>query len=212
MYSVYKHSFFHFTTLNSKPKPSGIRKVQYCHWSGGPHIYRFLSVQFSLVQSLSHVRLFATPWTAACQASLSITKSQSLLKLMSIESVMPSNHLILCHPLLLPPSIFPNIQVFSNESVLHISFSISPSNEYSGLISFRIIWLDLFTVQGTLKSLLQHHSLKASILQPSAIFIVQLSHPYMTTGKTIALTRWTFVGKVMSLLFNMLPRFNMFSK
>ena len=161
MYSVYKHSFFHFTTLNSKPKPSGIRKVQCCHWSGGPHIYRFLSVQFSLVQSLSHVRLFATPWTAACQASLSITKSQSLLKLTSIESVMPSNHLILCHPLLLPPSIFPNIQVFSNESALCIrwpkywsfSFSISPSNEYSGLISFRMDWLDLFAVQGTLKSL-----------------------------------------------------------
>ena len=170
--------------------------------------------QFSSVQSLSHVRLFATPWTAACQASLSFTNSRSLLKLNSIESVMPSTHLILCCPLLLPPSIFPSIRVLSNESVLLIrwpkdwsfSFSISPSNEYSGLISFRIDWLDLIAVQGTLKSLLQHHSSKASILQRSAFFIVQHSHPYMTTGKPIALTRWTFVGKVMSLLFNMLSR------
>ena len=145
-------------------------------------------------------------------ASLSITNSQSPPKPMSIESVMPSNHLILCRPLLLPPSIFPSIRVFSNESVLHIrwskywsfSFNISPSNEYLELISFRMDWLDLFAVQGTLKSLLQHHSSKASILQCSAFFIVQLSHPYMTTGKTIALTRWTFVGKIMSLLFNML--------
>ena len=144
---------------------------------------------------------------------LSFTLSSSLLKLMSIELVMPSNHLILCRPLLLPPSIFPTIRVFSNESVLHIkwpkywsfSFSISPSNEYSGLISFRLDWLDL-AVQGTLKSLLQHHSAKVSILWRSAFFIVQLSHLYMTTGKTIALTRWTFVGKVMSLLFNMLSR------
>ena len=163
---------------------------------------------------LSHVRLFATPWTAACQASLSITNSWSLLKLMSIKSVMPSNHLILCHPLLLPPSIFPSIRIFSDESVLHIrwpkywsfSFSISPSNEYSGMISFRTDWLDLLAVQGILKSLLQHHSSKASILLRSAFFTVQLSHPYMTTGKTIALTRWTFVGKVMSLLYNMLFR------
>ena len=155
-----------------------------------------------------------TPWTAACQASVSITSSQSLLKLMSIELVMPSNHLILCHPLLLLPSIFPSIRVFSNELVLHIrwpkswslSFSISPSNEYSGLISFRMDWLDLLAVQGTLKSLLQQHSSKASILQCSAFFIVQLSHPYMTAGKTIALTRWTFVGKVMYLLFNVLSR------
>ena len=154
------------------------------------------------VQSLSHVQLFATPWTTACQASLSITNSQSLLKLMSIELVMPSNHLILCHPLFLPPSIFPSIRVFSNESVLRIrwpkywnfNFSISSSNEYSGLISFRMDWLDLLVVQETLKSLLQHHSSKASILQPSTFFVVQLSHPYMTTGKTIALTRWTFVG------------------
>ena len=153
-----------------------------------------------------------TPWTAAGQTSLSSTIFRSLLKIMSIESVKPSNHLILCRPLLFPPSIFPSIRVFSNESVLHIrwpkyrtfSFNISPSNEHSGLISFRMDWLDLLAVQGTLKSLLQHHSSKASILQHSAFFIVPLSHPYMTTGKTIALTRWTFVGKVMSLLFNML--------
>ena len=155
-----------------------------------------------------------TPWTAARQASLSITNSWSSPKLMSIKLVMPSNHLILCHPLLLPPSIFPSIRIFSNESVLHIrypkywsfSFSISPSNEHPGLISFSMDWLDLLAVQGTLKSLLQHHSSKASILQCSVFFIVQLSHPYMTTGKTIALTRRTFVGKVMSLLFNMLSR------
>ena len=163
----------------------------------------------SSVQSLSHVQFFATLWTAACQASLSITNSRSLLKLMSIELVMPSNHHILCHPLLLLPSIFPSIRVFSNESALHIrwpkywsfSFSISLSNEYSGLISFRIDWFDLLAVQGTLKTLLQYHSLKVSILCHSAFFIVQLSHPYMTTGKTTALTRRTFVGKVMSLLF-----------
>ena len=174
----------------------------------------FGSSGFSSVQSLSRVRLFATPWTAAVQASLSITNSQSLLKLMSIESVMLSNHLILCRPLFLPPSIFPSIRVFSNESVLCIrwpkcwsfSFSISPSNEHSGLISFRMDWLDLLAVQGTLKSLLQHHSSKASILQCSAFFTVQLSHPYMTAGKTIALTRRTFVGKGMSLLLNMLSR------
>ena len=166
----------------------------------------FLIFQFSLVQSLCRGQLFVIPWTAACQASLSITNAWSLLKLMSVMSVMPFNHLILCHPLLLPPSIFPSIRVFSNELVLHIrwpkywsfSFSISPSNKYSGLISFRIDWFDLLTVQGTLKSLLQHHSSKASILQGSAFFIVQLSHPYMTTGETIALTRQTFVGKVMS--------------
>ena len=152
-------------------------------------------MQFSSVQSLSLVRLFVTLWIAACQASLSITNSWNLLKLMSIESVMPSNHLILCCPLL-PPSIFPNIRLFSNESVHRIrwpkywscSFNISPSNEYSRLISFRMDWLDLLAVQGTLKSLLQHHSSKASILRYSAFFIVQLSHPYMTTGKTIALT------------------------
>ena len=173
-----------------------------------------LQVQFSSVQSLSRVRLFVTPWTAAHQASLSITNSQSLLKLMPIELVMPSNHLILYHPLLLLPSIFPSIRVFSSESALRIrwpkywsfSFNISPSNEYSGLISFRMDWLDLLAVQGTLRSLLQHHSSKASILWCSAFFIVQLSHPYMTTGKTTAWTRWTFVGKVMSLLLNMLSR------
>ena len=148
-------------------------------------------IQFSSVQSLRHVRLFATSWTAARQASLSITNSQSLLKLMSIESVMPSNHLILCHPLLLQPSIFPSIRVFSNEWVFCIrwpkfwsfSFSINPSNEYSALISFRIDRFDLLAVQGTLKSLLQHHSSKASILRHSAFLIVQISHPYMTTGK-----------------------------
>ena len=176
--------------------------------------HRHLHLLVSSVQSLSCVPLSVTPWTAARQASLSITNSRSLSKLMSIESVMPSSHLIICHPLLLPPSIFPSIWVFSYESVLHIrlpkywsfSFSISPSNEYSGLISFRMDWLDLLAVQGTLKSLLQDHSSKTSILWHLAFFIVQLSHPYMTTGKTIALTRWTFVGKVMSLLFNMLSR------
>ena len=170
--------------------------------------------KFSPVQALSHVQLFATRWTAACQASLSITNSQSLLKLMSIKSVMPSSHLIFFCSLLLLPSILPSIKVFSNESVLHIrwpkhwsfSFSISPSNEYSELISFRTDWLALLAVQGTLKNLLQHHSSKASILRCSAFFMVQLSHPYMITGKTIALTRWTFVGKVMSLLFNILSR------
>ena len=164
--------------------------------------------QFSSVQLLSHVRLFVTPWTAARQASLSITNSQSLPKLMSIKSMMPSNHLILCRPLLLLPPIPPSIMVFSNESTLHMrwpkywsfSFSISPSKEHPGLISFRMDWLDLLAVQGTLRSLLQHQSSKASILWHSAFFIVQLSHPYMTTGKTIALTKWTFVGKVMSLL------------
>ena len=163
---------------------------------------------------LSHVRLFETPWTEACQTSLSITNSWSLLRVMSIKLLMLSNHLTLYHPLLLPPSVFPSIRVFSSESVLHIrwpkywslSFSISPSNEYPGLITFRINWLDLLEVQGTLKSLLQHHSSKASMLQCSAFFIVQLSYPYMTTGKTIALSRWTFVSKLMSLLFNMLSR------
>ena len=158
---------------------------------------------------LSHVQSFATPWTAAHQASLSITNSQSWLELMSIESVMPSNHLILCRHLLFLPSIFPSIRVFSNESALRIrwpkywsfSFNISPSNDYSGLISFKMDWLDLLAVQGTLKSLLQHHSSKASVLRHSAFFIVQLSHPYTTIGKTTA-----FVSKVMSLLFNMLSR------
>ena len=186
--------------------------------------------QFSSVQSLSRVWLFATPWTAARQASLSITNSQSPPKLMSIESVMPSNHLILCRPLLLLPSIFPSIRVFSDELGLHIrwpkywsfSFNISPSNEHPGLISFRMDWLDLLAIQGTIKSLhfkvwqnslqkkkkslLQHHSSKASVLWHWAFFIVQLSHPSMTTEKTIALTRRTFVYEIMSLLFNMLSR------
>ena len=173
------------------------------------NLLMFSSVQFGSVQSLSCFRLFATPWIAARQASLSITNSQSSLRLMSIESVMASNYLILCRPLLLLPSVFPSIRVFSNESALPIrwpkywsfSFNISPSNEHPGLISFRMDWLDLLAVQGALKSLLQHHSSKASILRCSAFFIVQLSHPYVTTGKTIALTRWTFVSKVMSLLF-----------
>ena len=165
------------------------------------------------ISSVSQLRqLFVTPWTAAHQASLSIINSWSLLRLMSIVSVMPSSHLILSSPS--PASVFPRIRVFSSESLLHIrwpkywsfSFSISPSNEYSGLISFKIYWFDLLAFQGTPKSLLQYHSSKASILWRSAFFMVQLSHPYMTTGKTIALTRWTFVGKVMSLLFNMLSR------
>ena len=168
----------------------------------------------SSVQSLSHVRLFATPWIAARQSSLSITNSRSSLKLTSIESVMPSSHFTFCHPFLLLPPMPPNIRVFSNESTLRMrwpkywsfNFSIIPSKEHPGLISFRMDWLDLLAVQGTLKSLLQHHSSKASILRHSAFFTVQLSHPYMTTGKTIALTRWTFVGKVMSLLLNMLSR------
>ena len=163
-----------------------------------------------VVQLLSRVQLFEIPWTAACQAFLSLTISQSLLKLMSIESVMPSNHLILCCPLLLLPSFFPSMRVFFNEIALHIrcpkycsfSFSISPFNEYSGLISSRMEWLDLFAVQGTLESLLQHHSSKASILWRAAFFMVQLSCPYMTAGKTIALTRWTFVSRVMSLHFS----------
>ena len=164
---------------------------------------------FSLVQSLSCVRLFATPWIAARQASLSITNSQSLLKLMAIKSMMPPSHLILCRPLLLLPPIPPSIMVFSNESILHMRWpkywSFSFSISHPGLISFRMDWLDL-AVQGTLRSPLQHHSSKASILQHSAFFTVQLSHSYMTTGKTIALSRCTFVGRVMSLLFNMLSR------
>ena len=168
--------------------------------------------QFSSVQSLSHVRLFATPWIAARQASMSITNSRSSLRFTSIESVMPSSHLILGHPLLLLPPIPPSIRVFCNESTLcmrwpkywSFSFNIIPSKEHPGLISFRVDWLDLLAVQGILKSLLQHHSSKASILWLSAFFTVQLSHPYMTTGKIIALTRQTFVGKVMSLLLNIL--------
>ena len=170
---------------------------------------------FIVVQSLSHVWLFATPWTAACQVSLSFTISWSLLKFMSIELVMSPNHFILCHLLLFLPSIFPSIRVFSNEMALHIrwpkywsfSFSISSSNDYSGLISFRIDWFDRLAVWGTLKSLLQHNSSKASVLQRPPLFMAQLLHPYMTTGKSIALTRWTSVGKIMSLLFNLLSRF-----
>ena len=170
---------------------------------------------FIIVQLLSCVQLFATPWTTAYQVSRSFTISQSFLRLMSIESVMPSNHLILCRPLLLLPSVFPSIRAFSNELAFCIrwprywsfSFSISPSSEYSGLISFRSDWFDLLAVQETLKNLLQHHSLRASVLWCSAFFTVQLSHPYLTTGKTIALTRLTYVGEVMSLLFNMLFRF-----
>ena len=199
--------------------PLSVGNIGYIGQQGGPrqkpqatcgaHTY---SGWVFVVQSLSRVRLFATLWTAAHQASLSITNSQSLLKLMSIESRMPSNHLILCSPLLLLPSIIPSIRVFSNESGLRIrwskywsfSLSISPSNEYSGLISFTIDWFNLLAVQETLNSLLQHHSSKASILRCSAFFMVQLSHPYMTTGKTIALTLWIFLGKVISLLFNML--------
>ena len=185
-----------------------------CEESLYPWDKSHLIMVFSSVQLLNYVRLFAAPWTAAGQASLSITNCRSLLKLTSIESVIPSSPLILCHPLICLPSAFPRIRVFSNESVLPIkwpeywsfSFSIGPSNEYSVLISFRIDWLDLLAVQGTLKSLLQHHSSKALILWCSAFFIVQFSHPYMTTGKTIALTRGAFVSNLMSLLFNMLSR------
>ena len=185
-----------------------------CLFFENEQFYYFLLYQFGSVQSLSCVRLFATPWTTARQASLSITSSWSWPKLMCIESVMPSSHLILCRPLLFLPSIFPSIRVFSNESTLCIrwpeywsfSFNISPSSEPPGLISFGMDWLDLLAVQGTLESLLQHHSSKALILLHSSFFIAQLSHPYMTTGKTIALTRQTFVGKVMSLLLNMLSR------
>ena len=186
------------------------------HLSAGDFAYYTNYSVFLLapVQSISCVWLFSTSWTPACQASLFITNSRNLPKPMSIELMMPSNNLILCRPLLLLPSIFPSIRVFSNETALRIrwpkywrfSFNVSPSNEHPGLISFRMDWLELLVVQGTLKSLLQHHSSKASILQHSAFFTVQLSHPYMITGKTIALTRPTFVGRVMSLLFNMLSR------
>ena len=192
----------------SLPNPSPAVDLAAWDWPWKSRAFTLSVSQFSgSVMSDS-----ATPWTSARQASLSIANSRSLSKLVSIKSVMPSNHLTLCRPLLLLPSLFPSIRVFSNESALRIrwpkywsfSFNISPSNEHPGLIPFRMDWLDLLAVQGTLKSLLQHHSSKASILQRSAFFIVQLSHPYLTTGKTIALTRWTFVDKVMSLLFNML--------
>ena len=197
--------FLCLTSLSMTISRYMLQMILFCYFDGSVIFH----CEFSSVQSLSCVQLFVTPWTATCQSSLSITNSWSLFKIMSIESVMPSNHLILCNPLLLLPSIFPNIRVFSNESDLRIrwpkylsfSFGISPSNGYSGLISFRIDWLDLLAVQGTLKSLLQHHNSKASILWRSAFFIVQLSYPYMTTGKAIALTTWNFVGKVMSLLF-----------
>ena len=187
------------------------RQIYQIKKSNSTFWFIYLEPQFSSVQLLSRVQLFATPWIAAHQVSLSITNSRSLPKLTSIESVMPSSHLILCRPLLLLPPTPPSIRVFSNESTLRMrwpkywsfSFNISPSNEDPDLISFRMDWLDLLAVQGTLKSLLQHHSLNASILWCSAFFTVQLSNPYMTTGKTIALTRQTFVGKVMFLLFNM---------
>ena len=200
--------------LDGNDSSDSFRRERDLSSCGFPPLFTFIAVSLvhSSVQFILSVmsEFFVTPWTAAYQASLSITNSPSLLRLMSTESMMPSNHLILCHPLLLP-SIFPSIRVFSNESALRIrwpkywsfSLDISPSNEYSGLISFRMDWLDFLAVQGTLKSL-QHHSSKASILRCSAFFIVQHSRPNMTTGKTIALTKQTFVGKVISLLFNML--------
>ena len=188
--------------------------IDSCVFSLLPWIFWHINHQFSSVHSLCHVRLFTTPWVAARQASLTITNSRSSLKLTSIESVMPPSHLILCCPLLLLLPIPLSIRVFSNDSTLcmrwrkywSFSFSIIPSKVYPGLISFRMDWLDLLAVQGTLKSLLQYHSSKASVLRRSAFFTVQLSHPYMTTGKIIALTRWILVGKVMSRLFNMLSR------
>ena len=220
-YLLFWRKKWQLTPIFLSGKPRGQRSlVGYSPWdrkrvghNSETKAQQYLRFHIS-VQPLSRVWLFATPWTAALQASLFFTNSRSLLKLVFIKSVMPSNHLIFCHPLLLLPSIFPSIRVFSNESVLCIrwpkywsfSFSISPSSEYSGLISFRRDWFDLLAVQGTLKSLLQHHSSKASILLRSAFFIVQLSHPYMTTAKTIALTRRTLVGKVTSLLSNMLSR------
>ena len=205
------HRGYYFHTIStscSRPLLLNTETLTISLWQWVKLVKKVKRYHHSSVQSLGHVRLFATPWTATCQASLSITNSRSLLKLMSIELVISSNHLILCCPLLLLPSIFPQIKVFSNESVLCIrwpkywrfSFSTSPSNEYSRLISLRIDWFNLLAVQGNLKSLFQHHSSKASVLHCSAFFVVQLSYPYMTTGKTIALTRWTFVGKVTSLL------------
>ena len=210
-WGIYKYNADLFFTLIIKDR---FRK---CFWETpqtNHQCNKLYNLRISSVRSLSRVWLFVTPWITARQASLSITNSRSLLKLMPIELVMPSNFLILCHALLLVPPIPPSIRVFSNESTLcmkwpknwSFSFNISLSNEHPGLISFRMDWLDLPAVQGTLKSLLQHRSSKASILQCSAFFRVQLSHPYMTTEKTIALTRWTLVGKVMSLLFNMLSR------
>ena len=200
--------FYASTEKDTSPQWYSCQK--YMTWIESWRNIQFSSVQFSRSVMSDSV----TPWIAAHQASLSITNSHSPHKPMSIESVMPSSHLILCQPLLLLPPILPSIRVFSNESIIcmrwpkywSFSFNISPSNEHPGLTSFRMDWLDLLAVQGTLKSLLQHHSSKASILWCSAFFTVQLSHLYMTTGKTIALTRWTFVGKVMSLLLNMLSR------
>ena len=207
----------HMASSESQERsPSCVQKERELRWGYASIRSLFSSNKWpqSIQFSRCRVRLFATPWITARKASLSITNSRSSLRLTSIKSVMPSSHLILCHPLLLLPPIPPSIRVFSNESTLRMrwpkywsfNFSISPSNEHPGLISFRIDWLDLLAVQGTLKSLLQHHSSKASILRCSAFFTVQLSHPYMTIGKTIALIRWTFVDKVMSLLFNMLSR------
>ena len=202
-FSIQEHSCY---KLREKLIAWNLECIVETTWETEAAYFTFYVVE--LLFSCSVVSYSATPWTAVHQALLSFI-SWSLLKLMSIESVMPSNHLILCHPLLLLPSVFPSIRIFSNESALHIRwpkcwsfcFSISPSSEYSGLISFRINWFDLLSVQGTLKSLFQHHSSKASILWPSAFFMVQLSHPYMTTGETIALTRRTFVGKMMSVLW-----------
>ena len=216
VHSVYE-TFFCFQSLNTFSIPfvreyiSGSQSSS--NWIDCLYL-SFISIQFSSVQLLSRVRLFVTPWIVARQASLSITNSRSSLRPTSIESVMPSSHLILCRPLLLLSPIPPSMRVFSNDSALRMrwpkywsfSFSISPSKEIPELISFRMDWLDLCAVQGTLRSLLQHHSSKSSILRHSAFFTVQLSHPYMTTGKNIALTRWTLVGKVMSLLLNILSR------
>ena len=209
--------YIHSSMLGASPSTPASKREgnwEYCSPGAPTALQKTAPVQLSSVHSVSCVWCFVTPWTAACQASLSITYSRSSLKLTSVESVMPSSHLILCRPLLLLPPIPPSIRVFSNESTLRMrwpkywsfSFSIIPSKEHPGLISFRMDWVDLLAVQGTLKSLLQHHSSKASILQCSAFFTVQLSHPYMITGKTIALTRRIFVGKVMSLLLNMLSR------
>ena len=208
------HTCLHFNTEKRGKEKNRVHNSLHGHRLAGVPL-TCIHVPLAVVQLLSHVPLFATPWTAAHQALLLSTVSQSLLKLISIEPVMPSNHLILCCPLLLLLSVFPSIRVFSNKLALRIrwtkywsfSFSNSPSNECSGLISFRIDWLDLLAVQGTFRSLLQHHKSKASILWHLAFFMVQLSYPYMTTGKTIALTVQTFVDKMMSLLFNMLSRF-----
>ena len=211
---MYWHKFGKWSALSISKEEPLCRRSHYIltPWVSSPPLPLYWLYQFSSVQSLSHTWLFATPRTAAYQASLSITNSQRWPKLMSIKLVMPSNHLILYHPLFLLPSIFPSIRAFANESVLCIkwpnywsfSFNISPSSEYSGLISFKIDCFDLLAIQGTLKSLLQHHSSKAAILQHPAFFMVQLLHLYMTTGKSVDLTIRTFVGKVMSLPFNML--------